>query len=142
MQKHGLESAFKEFGKSLGADQLLIQFDFVLELRKKFTQVNWGQYVKESWNGAIGQLSVKEEAAGKLRVFAMVDIWTQSICKPLHLALFSILKRLPNDATHDQEAAVKRCFAKADEYGLSFGYDLSAATDRLPISLQVEVLSV
>jgi len=32
----------------------------------------------------IGQLSLKEEAAGKVRVFAMVDIWTQSVLKPLH----------------------------------------------------------
>jgi len=32
----------------------------------------------------IGQLSLKEEAAGKVRVFAMVDIWTQSLLKPLH----------------------------------------------------------
>jgi hypothetical protein len=62
--------------------------------------------------------------------------------KPLHLALFSILKKMPNDCTHDQEAGVKRCFTKASEYGCSYGYDLSAATDRLPISLQVDVLTV
>lgn len=32
----------------------------------------------------IGQLSIKEEAAGKVRVFAMVDIWTQILLSPLH----------------------------------------------------------
>jgi len=32
----------------------------------------------------LGQLALKEEAAGKIRVFAMVDIWTQSVLKPLH----------------------------------------------------------
>lgn len=32
----------------------------------------------------LGQLAIKEEAAGKVRVFAMVDVWTQSALKPLH----------------------------------------------------------
>lgn len=32
----------------------------------------------------LGQLSTKKEAAGKIRVFALVDIWTQSVLKPLH----------------------------------------------------------
>lgn len=90
----------------------------------------------------LGQLSTKLEPAGKMRVFAMVDIWTQSILRPLHDAIFSCLKNLPNDGTMDQGASVKRCFSKALETGQSFGYDLSAATDRLPVFLQVEVLSV
>jgi hypothetical protein len=89
----------------------------------------------------MGQLSLKEEAAGKVRIFALVDIWTQSLLKPLHDFLFSILKSLPNDCTFDQEAGVKRCFAKANEAGKSFGYDLSAATDRLPVALQVSILT-
>lgn len=89
----------------------------------------------------IGQLSIKKEAAGKLRVFAMVDIWTQSALKPLHNYLFSFLKSLPNDGTFDQLLSVKRCMEKSSVANCSFGYDLSAATDRLPISLQVSVLS-
>jgi len=89
----------------------------------------------------IGQLSIKEEAAGKVRVFAMVDIWTQSILSPLHHYLFSFLRSLPNDGTFDQHASVKRCFEKSKVAGCSFGYDLSAATDRLPISIQVVILS-
>jgi hypothetical protein len=36
--------------------------------------------------------------------------------------------------------AVSRCKIKASKSGVSFGYDLSAATDRLPISLQVSIL--
>jgi len=41
-----------------------------------------GQH-KDSF-GPIGKLSFKEEAAGKLRVFAMVDVITQSLFNPLH----------------------------------------------------------
>jgi hypothetical protein len=71
----------------------------------------------------------------------MVDIWTQSIMSGIHENLFTILRSIPNDATFDQEAAVKRCFTKVSLAGRSFGYDLSAATDRLPIALQINILS-
>jgi hypothetical protein len=71
----------------------------------------------------------------------MVDVWTQSALKPLHSYLFSFLKSLPNDGTFDQQASVKRCMEKSLVSKKSFGYDLSAATDRLPIDLQVSVLS-
>jgi hypothetical protein len=51
------------------------------------------------------------------------------------------LKTLPNDGTFDQYASVKRCMLKVKVSKKSFGYDLSAATDRLPIQLQVSVIS-
>lgn len=51
------------------------------------------------------------------------------------------MRRLPNDGTFDQEASVERGWAKATKNGCSFGYDLSAATDRLPLSLQIVILS-
>lgn len=88
----------------------------------------------------LGKLSTKEEAAGKVRVFAMVDIWTQSMLKPLHDFIFAFLKKLPNDGTFDQGLSVERAKEKARRFGKSFGYDLSAATDRLPISVQISVL--
>jgi hypothetical protein len=72
----------------------------------------------------------------------MVDIWTQSILKPMHDQLFRLLKSLPNDGTFDQQAAVKRASVKALAAGHSFGYDLSAATDRLPITLQTHIVSI
>jgi len=88
-----------------------------------------------------GQLSTKVEAAGKIRVFAMVDYWSQVSLKGLHDYLFKILSNLPNDGTFDQAASVKRASQKAQEFGCSFGYDLTAATDRLPLSLQISLLS-
>jgi hypothetical protein len=98
--------------------------------------------VRSAFTGhAIGKLSIKHEAAGKERVFAMVDIWTQSVLKPLHTMLFAFLKGLPNDGTFDQNAAVMRCHDKVKIAGGSFGYDLTAATDRLPVILQVMILN-
>lgn len=88
----------------------------------------------------VGQLSFKEEASGKLRIFAIVDNWTQSAFQPLHDALFQLLKSLPNDGTFDQDASVTRSGYKSKAYGHAWSLDLSAATDRLPISLQKRVL--
>jgi hypothetical protein len=89
----------------------------------------------------IGRLSFKEEAAGKLRVFAMVDVITQSLLRPLHDNLFEMFKTIPTDSTHDQEKAFSYAQSLSLKYGASFGFDLSSATDRLPISSQVAILN-
>ena len=59
----------------------------------------------EKHGNHVGQLSRKQEAAGKVRVFAMVDIWTQSVMSPLHKMLSAFLESLPNDGTKDQVAS-------------------------------------
>jgi hypothetical protein len=135
----GLGEHLEKLFVCFGANRLSLLWDLLKDLDglNKASRL----YVKKSFGGLMGQLSTKEEAAGKVRVFALVDIWTQSILKPLHDALFSLLKSFPNDATFDQQASVKRCFEKVKLAKKSFGYDLSAATDRLPISIQVQVLS-
>lgn len=95
----------------------------------------------KTYNQLLGQLSFKEEAAGKLRVFAIVDVWTQSLLRPLHDYIFKILGFLPNDGTFNQELSFERCQQKAKEAGVAYGYDLSSATDRLPIDLQTSILT-
>nr|UTQ48829.1 RNA-dependent RNA polymerase [Monilinia fructicola mitovirus 12] len=87
----------------------------------------------------LGKLSLKHEPAGKVRVFAIVDCWTQSLLAPLHNALLDILRNIPQDGTFDQLAPVKKLIDKG--YKEMFSFDLSAATDRLPIDIQVDVLS-
>lgn len=98
-----------------------------------------GRY-KDSF-GPLGKLSFKEEAAGKLRVFAMVDVITQSLFGPLHNWLFSLFKQIPNDCTHDQSKGFRYAQELSLKYNCSFGFDLSAATDRLPISSQKAILN-
>lgn len=90
---------------------------------------------------ALGKLSSKVEKGGKIRVFASVDYWTQIALKPLHDWIFSILKLIPQDATFHQGGSVKEFASKLTKRTKVFSYDLSAATDRLPMVLQVEVLS-
>jgi hypothetical protein len=98
-------------------------------------------YHKPSVVASWGQLSLKEEAAGKLRVFAVIDTISQSILKPLHDALFSLLRKIPNDGTFDQVASIKRSQSKATQYGCAFSFDLTAATDRLPADLSDHIIS-
>jgi hypothetical protein len=85
----------------------------------------------------IGKLGLKQEAAGKMRVFAMVDPWTQWVLKPLHDGIFKILRRHPMDGTFNQ----LRPLARAHNWESLYSLDLSSATDRLPITLQQALLS-
>jgi len=83
-----------------------------------------------------GRLSVKIEPAGKARVFALVDYWTQVALKPLHEWIFSVLRDIPQDGTFDQLKPVKRLIKIVSFDQKIYSFDLSAATDRLPVLLQ------
>lgn len=96
---------------------------------------------KVSMVDGLSQFAVKEEAAGKVRVFALVDSLTQTFMRPLHDLCFDILRALPNDGTFDQEASIKRGQEKAIKANKAFSFDLTAATDRLPVSLSESILA-
>lgn len=86
-----------------------------------------------------GRLATKDEP-GKVRVFAMVDAVTQWFLYPLHKRLFEWLKGIPTDATFDQRGAVETASSKIHANTKVYSFDLSAATDRLPVSLQEAIL--
>lgn len=89
-------------------------------------------------NNCIGKLGLKQEAAGKMRVFAMVDPWTQWIMYPFHKALFAILAKRSNvDGTFNQLGPISRIPEGKPLYSM----DLSSATDRLPISIQTPLIT-
>lgn len=85
----------------------------------------------------LGKLSIREEP-GKLRVFAMVDSITQWVLYPLHKALFKILGVIPQDGTFDQLKPVNKMMELLKAKGTNnvWSYDLSSATDRIPVVLQ------
>nr|QDH88261.1 MAG: RNA-dependent RNA polymerase [Mitovirus sp.] len=87
-----------------------------------------------------GKLAFLEEAAGKVRVIAMLDVISQWILRPLHNALFEVLKQIPQDGTFDQEAPLKRLLQSPGMVGC-YSFDLSSATDRLPVGIQEAILS-
>lgn len=86
----------------------------------------------------LGRLGLKEEAAGKVRVFAMVDPFTNWLLKPLHKMIFQYLAKIEQDGTFNQVAPILRL----QKLGFTkfWCYDLSAATDRLPVKLQILLL--
>jgi hypothetical protein len=86
-----------------------------------------------------GRLALKMEAAGKVRVFAIMDNLTQWLLKPLHKVLFSCLRKLPCDSTFNQMEGVSRIAKWKSSYRASL--DLTAATDRIPIYIYEEILS-
>lgn len=93
------------------------------------------------FKGSLGSLVYLDEP-GKVRVIAMVDVLTQWVLSPLHDYLFDILRKLnKNDGTFDQDMAVVRLKQLLKTCKCSYSYDLSAATDRLPIFLQISLLN-
>lgn len=93
---------------------------------------------------APGRLSVKLEPAGKVRVFAIVDYWSQCALKPLHDFLMDILAGIPTDGAFDQHRPIKRLLRKTADVKdtIFYSFDLSAATDRFPVELQRALLEV
>jgi hypothetical protein len=61
---------------------------------------------------------------------------------PLHKFMLDTLRKIPNDGTFDQDESVRRSKDKAIKANLAFSFDLSAATDRLPVELTEFILSL
>jgi hypothetical protein len=88
----------------------------------------------------LGKLSTVHDVAGKTRVIAITNWWIQIALYPVHKGVFDFLKGLETDGTFNQHAPIWRMMD--DVYSDKFySFDLSAATDRLPIDLQEQVLS-
>lgn len=88
---------------------------------------------------AVGRLVKLHEAAGKIRVIAIVDPITNWVLKPLHDWVFAILRQIPQDGTFDQEAPLRLLHSNKKQFIGSC--DMSAATDRLPVKLQEQILA-
>lgn len=87
-------------------------------------------------NGPMGKFGFKYESAGKVRIFAMVDWFTQVLLKPIHKALFKLNRLIKMDGTFNQYKPLRGIIHWKEMYSL----DLTAATDRLPTFLQVGIL--
>lgn len=89
----------------------------------------------------LGKLGVVYDQAGKARIVASTNWWIQLALYPLHLSIFTFLKTLPCDGTFDQSRALTLLMRKRTRGHKFYSYDLSAATDRLPIRLQSDILN-
>lgn len=110
-----------------------------LSPRDRITIRHKSSYIYEEFKFSLGKLSIIHEAAGKNRIIAIIDYWSQSILRILHDYIFKLLPYFPGDATFDQEGTL-RTFAARDDISYHASYDLSSATDLLPRQLYVAVL--
>jgi hypothetical protein len=91
--------------------------------------------------------------SGKARVVGITNYWVQLCLYPLHKSIFDFLKTLSTDGAFDQIKPVRAFLdnplvhvrglddvesGPAEMYSL----DLTAATDRLPLEVQEQVLSL
>lgn len=86
---------------------------------------------------SVGRIAILEAPEGKARIVAMIDYYSQFVLKAIHKQIFGLFQRFAQDRTFSQDP---RGLIKED--GHSFhSFDLSAATDRLPILIQQKLLS-
>jgi len=112
-------------------------------MRKPYMQTALGHSMAEIWNilrpkpvKYTRKLSYFSDKEGKTRVIAILDYWSQSALKPLHDKLMFILKGIRCDVTFNQDR-YKEVLPPSGPY---YCYDLSAATDRMPVTVQQQVL--
>lgn len=137
--------------EAFGNYQALVIMKAFMDLNHKLSDI--GVHLSHSSLPAIGKIGFKDEPAGKIRVFAMVDGFTNVALAPLHDLIFAILRDVPMDGTFDQTKPILRMVHSnailqqnaegefVPTKGKSFfSLDLSAATDRLPVVLQQLIL--
>jgi len=83
---------------------------------------------------SLRKLSIVNDPEGKARIICIFDYWSQMSLKGIHDWAFSQLRRIPQDRTFDQDPF------KIGREGPFYSIDLTAATDRFPIELQVAIL--
>lgn len=121
------------------APHLKISFD-ILDRWKEgilIDVLNRVSKVKTPYRGLIRRLSIKPDREAKSRVFAILDYWSQNAMKELHDQLFQVLKLFPSDCTFTQGHGLTLRAEPGQSY---HSLDLTSATDRFPVSLQVTLL--
>lgn len=138
LRRAGLIPAFNSLANALNAKSLIQKLE--AELQQNVTEP-MEQWNRDELRTCVGKLSLKLEPAGKVRVFAIVDAWSQSLLSILHQDLFKVLRNFKSDGTFDQLRPVRRLLEDKSIKKL-YSFDLSAATDRLPVDLQVDLLNL
>jgi len=105
---------------------------------KTMLQTDFGKYSGEQ----LGRVVFLAEKSGKLRVIAQGDYITQCALKPIHDTINGILAKIRGDYTFDQEAGKRWAQSQTKHRKWMASFDMSAATDRLPVWLQAKILDV
>jgi len=90
---------------------------------------------------SLGRLGLIKELRGKCRIVGITNNWVQILLRPLHDCIYSFLDtKVPEDGTNDQLQPVRNLL-DLKVYPEFQSVDLSAATDRLPVILQGDILT-
>jgi len=81
------------------------------------------------------------EGGGKTRNIAIIDYFSQNALAKIHDVLMEKVKKIRNDATYSQDDGFKNVILIANTEGCCYSFDLSSATDRLPLRLQKIVIT-
>lgn len=85
----------------------------------------------------LSRLAIFGDKEAKTRIVAIFDYWSQTCLFPIHRVLMKLLKGIKNDCTFNQSN-----FEHLSKLpGPFYSFDLSAATDRMPMWLQFRVIS-
>jgi len=82
------------------------------------------------------KLSIVPDPEAKARIIAIFDYWSQNFLKQIHDNHFNYLRSLPNDRTFTQSTELPPRLPGHKLYS----FDLTAATDRFPLTLQSKVI--
>jgi hypothetical protein len=82
-----------------------------------------------------GRLGFSAEPAGKTRIFAIGDYWSQLSLKPIQISLYRTLQSIKTDATSDQDKGFKTLIKESLGHP-TYCFDLSSASDRIPAKMQ------
>lgn len=82
-----------------------------------------------------GRLGFSSEPAGKTRIFAIGDYWSQLSLKPLQISLQKTLSQISTDSTSNQDKGFKSLIAESCGK-CTYCFDLSSASDRIPAIMQ------
>jgi len=86
--------------------------------------------------GAFRKIVSIPDKEGKTRIIAIGDYFSQTVLKPFHGYLFSVLRRINQDCTFNQGSFL----TKLPPEGPYYSMDLSNATDRFPITAILTIL--
>lgn len=129
---HPLREDFHTWLKATGNHMLLNLMDILGTLK-----LGKASHIDQA--SQLGRLGLKVEPAGKIRVFAMCDPFTQWAFRPLWDDISQLLRLFPTDGTYDQYRPLER-LNRVSPGGPRYSFDLSSATDRLPVLLQQQLL--
>lgn len=135
LERDGLLTKIIDFSSKVYSNNVLLldMIERTLAIAKSLPELNL-----ESLK--TGRLHLLAEGGGKTRVICIPDIWTQSVLKPIHKYLMNqVLRKMPCDGSFGHEALGNKVKKFTKHRGL-FCYDLTTATDRFPLSIQIAAL--